>query len=331
MHPSFPQKGAKPDQLGDFLHEIDFGTNINATKLRVGKYHICAITSDQQLRCWGSGGYGQLGRGNSWSRGGRPGDMGDAFEPVDLGKNFVPIDATLGATHTCALSRSHSVKCFGYGYYGQLGYERGGFSEIIGRNVNEMGDYLPSIALGTGFEPNGLSHGCWTKHNCVFDDIQSDPFSMKCFGQNDDGALGYGDGYGDVGDSIGEMGDNLPFIDHGFGAMSGMAAGADSDSFDDNVIGKSASKTEREWDFWPLIDWPWFVFASVCSALGLLICVIFVVWPRCKKSKEFAEVISEEATENGKDSQVELREMVQVAEDSVEGVTETEMEGLVIR
>ena len=51
-------------------------------------------------------------------------------------------------THTCALLDNHTLKCWGFGSYGQLGNGRG--TRRVGNQPGEMGDNLHPIRLGTG-------------------------------------------------------------------------------------------------------------------------------------------------------------------------------------
>ena len=79
-------------------------------ELAVGGSHTCAINSASKIRCWGYGGYGQLGNGSSSSQ----------SSPVSVDvSNPLSIDA--GASHTCAVLDNGSVNCWGYGSSGSLG------------------------------------------------------------------------------------------------------------------------------------------------------------------------------------------------------------------
>lgn len=49
--------------------------------------------------------------------------MGDDLTVVNLGEDFEAVDLHLGGWHTCMLSNTGSVKCFGLNNFGQLGYE----------------------------------------------------------------------------------------------------------------------------------------------------------------------------------------------------------------
>ena len=53
--------------------------------ISAGTYHTCAVLDDDKVKCWGSGDYGQLGYGDSSSRGDGPGEMGDNLPAVVFG------------------------------------------------------------------------------------------------------------------------------------------------------------------------------------------------------------------------------------------------------
>jgi len=73
--------------------------------------------------------------------------MGDYLPTVNLGSTVQWIQ--VNDHHTCALLIDDSYKCWGDGREGQLG---DGVSGFVGNLPNQMGNYLVSADLGTGFE-----------------------------------------------------------------------------------------------------------------------------------------------------------------------------------
>ena len=124
---------------------------------------------------------------------------------VDLGDDVVIEDLQNGDDHSCILSTDGDVKCWGYNYYGQLGY---GHSNDLGDESGEMGDDLQVVDLGSSFTVTQIGSG--QDHMCAI----NDNYEMKCWGRNDRGMLGYGH-ENNLGDDADEMGDDLPIIDLG--------------------------------------------------------------------------------------------------------------------
>jgi alpha-tubulin suppressor-like RCC1 family protein len=81
-----------------------------------------------------------------------------------------------------------------------------------------MGDNLPAVNLGTGRTATVID-GSWYR-TCA----RLDNGSVKCWGNNDFGALGLGD-TSHRGDQAGEMGDNLPAVNLGTGRTATALAG----------------------------------------------------------------------------------------------------------
>lgn len=52
-----------------------------------------------------------------------PDEMGDALKAVDLGLGETAVQVSAGSQHTCAVLGSGGVKCWGRGFYGNLGLE----------------------------------------------------------------------------------------------------------------------------------------------------------------------------------------------------------------
>ena len=96
-----------------------------AIQVGAGLTHTCALLEDGEVVCWGLGAQGLLGYGNTESVG--DDETLSGIGPVDLGDSAVMIDVGIG--HTCAVLESGSVRCWGYGGDGQLGY---GNTENIG-------------------------------------------------------------------------------------------------------------------------------------------------------------------------------------------------------
>eukprot|EP01083_Nonionella_stella_P167172 561142_1 len=115
------------------------------------------------------------------------------------------LDIAAGTMHTCAWSKSNTVKCWGYNRYGQLGY---GDKNNRGDDANEMGDALLEVDLGSGFNVAHIATGY--AHTCAL----STNNTVKCWGANGKGQLGYGD-KNNRGDDANEMGDALLEVDLG--------------------------------------------------------------------------------------------------------------------
>ena len=73
--------------------------------------------------------------------------MGDNLPTVDLGTGKTAKQIFAGNEHNCVLLNDDTVKCWGRGNNGKLGY---GDSNDRGDGAGEMGDNLPVVDLGTG-------------------------------------------------------------------------------------------------------------------------------------------------------------------------------------
>ena len=163
---------------------------------------MCVVLDDGNAKCWGWNAYGQCGIGTNTDVGG----VGfDGTSPVAmLGAGRTVQEVAGGWYHMCALLDGGSVKCWGYG--GQtLGY---GDTTNRGTNVNELGENLPEVDLGTGKVAKALYSGYGSICVILTDD------STKCWGKYQE--VPYGDNVL-RGTAPGEMGDNLPTVDFGTG------------------------------------------------------------------------------------------------------------------
>ena len=162
-------------QLGDGtdLHQLTptptsiLGENRTAVAISTGGSHTCAILDDGSVSCWGKNYFGQLGDGT--------GD--DRFTPTQtssLGENRTAVAISAGGSHTCAILDDGSVSCWGYNYYGQLGFSADASTPT---QTSSLGENRTAVAISAGG-----SHTC-----AILDDG-----SVSCWGANGLGQLGDG-------------------------------------------------------------------------------------------------------------------------------------------
>jgi alpha-tubulin suppressor-like RCC1 family protein len=167
---------------------VDLGAGLTATAIAAGDYHTCAIRNDGSVVCWGFGGDGRLGYGNTSNVGDNetPGSMA----PVNLG-GHAALAITAGGAHTCAILDNHQVACWGFGDLGQLGYAS---RANVGDTPGETPNVARTVDLGTGRTAVAISAG--SSHTCAI----LDNGSLLCWGYGGNGRLGYGstDNVGDT-------------------------------------------------------------------------------------------------------------------------------------
>jgi cysteine-rich repeat protein len=204
-------RGDQPDEMGQNLPVVNLDASEMVVAIATGYYHMCVLTGGA-VKCWGDNSNGQLGLGDTISRGDNAGEMGTDLPAVDLAEPATAIAA--GSAHTCALLTGGSVKCWGSNWIGQLGL---GDTISRGDGAGEMGTTLPAIDLGG--PAVAIAAGLF--HTCAL----LTGGSVKCWGSNWIGQLGLGDTHR-RGEASGEMGSNLPGVDLGSGKSAlGVVAG----------------------------------------------------------------------------------------------------------
>jgi alpha-tubulin suppressor-like RCC1 family protein len=209
-------------QLGDgsdiSRHTPDtvFGLGSGIASVSSGYDHTCALTSSGGVKCWGDNNFGQLGDGTNT-------DINTPVDVVDLTSGVASVSS--GYDHTCALTSSGGVKCWGWNYSGQLG--DGTFAyrntpvDVVGLTSG-----VASISSGSGHTCAVTTSGgvkCWgwngygqlgdgttTNRNTPVDVVgltsvgasvssgsshtcaTTTSGGVKCWGKNDDGQLGDG-------------------------------------------------------------------------------------------------------------------------------------------
>ncbi len=143
--------------------------------LVTGSNHTCALLETGAVRCWGGGGNGQLGHGNTDTIG--DDETAAASGDVNVGGRVVQLAA--GGSHTCALLETGAVRCWGYGVYGQLGYG----------NTDHIGDdEVPATAGDVNVGGRVVQLAAGRKHTCAL----LETGAVRCGGRGVYGQLGYG-------------------------------------------------------------------------------------------------------------------------------------------
>ncbi|MFH1585758.1 MAG: LamG-like jellyroll fold domain-containing protein [archaeon] len=91
------------------------GTAFKEGSISAGTHHTCGIrASDSRILCWGSGGYGQLGDGDTSAH--------NVSTPNLTQDSSSYLSISAGYFYTCGIRANDSrILCWGYGGYGQLG------------------------------------------------------------------------------------------------------------------------------------------------------------------------------------------------------------------
>ena len=130
----------------------------------LGSSHSCALTTTGDVECWGANKYGQLGDGTTTAKG--------KYKPVKVDLSGVRAIA-VGLHHSCALTTTGGVMCWGENDVGQLGDST---SKQQNKPVKEVfGSGVSAIAVGA-------------YHSCAL----MTTGGVKCWGYNKYGQLGNG-------------------------------------------------------------------------------------------------------------------------------------------
>lgn len=182
-----------------------------AASIAVGGAHACAVLVDGRLFCWGNNAEGQVA-----------GDASNEESPVHVTDGVGAVAA--GENHTCFIATSGDVSCFGRNDNDQLGFE--GVDQSAPRALDPA-LAASALALGTNHSCAIVSGGvqCWGDNNngrlgdgTNMDRASPTPIASVasegvfsavgagnthscavqgsityCWGQGNDGRLGYGD------------------------------------------------------------------------------------------------------------------------------------------
>ena len=137
-----------------------------ATQLVAGGNHACALSTLGGVECWGDSQYGQLGDGSFGAGHEAPAPV------VGLASGVASLGA--GAAHSCAITTSGGVKCWGANNQGQLG-DGTMTNSAVPLDVTGLGSGVASVE-------GGHNHTCAVTAGG----------GVKCWGGNLFGELGDG-------------------------------------------------------------------------------------------------------------------------------------------
>jgi alpha-tubulin suppressor-like RCC1 family protein len=160
---------------GDDLTYVNLGTGRTMLSVSAGGGFTCAVLDNQQAKCFGYNGFGQLGQGSSvTSIGTGANDMGNNLTNSNLGLGVTVSNVTCGASHACALLTNATIKCWGSNFFGQLGL--GTTNQIIGLVSTDMGSNLTIMSLGA----SAINVFAGSYHTCALLS-SAPPSNMKCW------------------------------------------------------------------------------------------------------------------------------------------------------
>lgn len=148
------------------------GPGVRAISVAAGETHTCAVDISGDVWCWGENNYGQLGDGS----------LTDSPVPVKVKGLSDPVVAiSASSSHTCSLSATGLVACWGENSSGQLGTPPSGSNKIARQTT-------ATYAWSSGSSRRATTVSAGFHRTCV---VLEDG-TAECAGNNLDGALGDG-------------------------------------------------------------------------------------------------------------------------------------------
>jgi alpha-tubulin suppressor-like RCC1 family protein len=141
------------------------GLSAGVVAVSAGAQSACALTSGGAVECWGYGGAGNLGNGNT----------AHSYVPVPVtGLSSGAVAISAGGAQSCAVTSQGSLLCWGQNEYGEVGD-----GTLALRDTP-----VPVMGLGSGVKAVATGYSV----TCALTDVGA----VWCWGDNTYGALGNG-------------------------------------------------------------------------------------------------------------------------------------------
>ena len=150
------------------------GSILSLTAIGAAYNYTCVVMDNNAMKCWGRGGQGYLGNGDSYT----------VHVPVNVNHNAADAVEMSGADghHTCLMTTNGSLYCWGEDWNGQIGHGHyGGWWDEPHGPTRLAGKAAVTVVTG-------LHHTC-----AIAVDL-----TLYCWGQDTNGQVGNGPGTGNV-------------------------------------------------------------------------------------------------------------------------------------
>ncbi len=163
---SYTVTGTYKNNQGQQVYTIRVGEYaLEVVQIAAGGLHTCAVTASGGVKCWGADNDGQLGDGGALQQ----------LSPIDVvGLTAGVASIASGNSHTCALTSSGGVKCWGRNSSGQLGDNS--------TTTRRTPVVVQGLSSGVAKVSAGASHTC----------AVTTSGGAKCWGNGSYGQLGHG-------------------------------------------------------------------------------------------------------------------------------------------
>lgn len=252
----------RPDPYDHAPAEVRLPQGHRAVQVSVGDQHTCALSDEGAVWCFGDNHQLQLGTAQT------PTSAGTAVQvEVDFGSNPVPFTAiAAGAYHTCAITDTAAVACWGGSRWGEAG-----IAPTQGPNGQKLVATAPTthqyLSATDPADADAVAIAAGSGHVCVAT-ISS---VIRCWGTNHSGQLGthqirilysarptfvtgvdfhvFRDGDGDT---IADLDDNCPTV------ANDEQGDYDGDGLGDacEPVDPRAASTQRWWIAYAPTVWP---------------------------------------------------------------------------